>query len=397
MSTAGPPQGAQHRSAQREGSPLTTGPLAGIRIIEVGHMLAGPYCGLLLADMGAEVIKIEPPEGDIARKVSPHFIGPHNAYFTSLNRNKKSVVLDLASTEGRAALASLASTAHALVTNLRPSAIKKLGLTYEALATHNPKLVCVALTGYGLDGPYAESPAYDYVIQAITGVMSLTGDPSAPPTKAGYSAVDNSAGIVAALGLLAKIVEGRGGQVDVAMYDVMLSQLNYLAGATLNAGEVMERLANSSHPYMVPAQIFPTADGWLTLFITHDKFWQKFCNEVGRPAWTTDPLFATMAARRENRAPVLAAIGEVLLAASAADWVHRLAPLGVVASEIGSLSQALDSQLTRTRDMVVPLGDGEYPLRAVASPLKFDGHTPRYGLPPLLDQHHAEVLGSMTA
>jgi CoA:oxalate CoA-transferase len=374
-----------------------SGPLAGVRIIEVGHMLAGPYCGLLLADMGAEVIKIEPPEGDIARKVSPHYIGPHNAYFTSLNRNKKSVVLDLASPAGRAELEHIAASAQALVTNLRPSAIKKLGLTYDAMCACNPRLVCVALTGYGLDGPYAESPAYDYVIQAITGVMSLTGDPTAPPTKAGYSAVDNSAGIVAAMGLLAKMVEGKGGQVDVAMYDVMLSQLNYLASAALNAGEVVERLANSSHPYMVPAQIFPTADGWLTLFITHDKFWQTFCNEIGQPGWTTDPLFATMASRRENRGPVLAAIGDVLMRAPAADWVRRLVPLGVVASEIGTLAQALDSDLAHSRQMVVPLGDGSYPLRAVASPLKFNGFVPSYGLPPLLDQHHADVLGGVRA
>ena len=280
-----------------------SGPLAGIRVIEVGHMLAGPYCGLLLADMGAEVIKIEPPEGDIARKVSPHFVGPHNAYFASLNRNKKSVVLDLASSEGRAELEAIARDAHALITNLRPSAIKKLGLTYQGLRECNPKIVCVALTGYGLDGPFAENPAYDYVIQAVTGVMALTGDPSAPPTKAGYSAVDNSAGIMAAMGLLAKIVEGRGGQVDVSMHDVMMSQLNYLAGAALNTGEVVERLANSSHPYMVPAQIFPTADGWLTLFITHDKFWQKFCVEVGQPGWIDDPMFATMASRRAEPWP----------------------------------------------------------------------------------------------
>ncbi|UJW83089.1 CaiB/BaiF CoA transferase family protein [Hydrogenophaga sp. SL48] len=374
-----------------------SGPLAGVRIIEVGHMLAGPYCGLLLADMGAEVIKIEPPEGDIARKVSPHFIGPHNAYFTSLNRNKKSVVLDLASPAGRAELESIAASAHALVTNLRPSAIKKLGLTYDALRTCNPSLVCVALTGYGLEGPYAESPAYDYVIQAITGVMSLTGEPTSPPTKAGYSAVDNSAGIVAAMGLLAKLVEGKGGQVDVAMYDVMLSQLNYLAGAALNTGEVVERLANSSHPYMVPAQIFPTADGWLTLFITHDKFWRTFCNEVGQTGWITDPVFATMASRRENRSRVLAAIGEVLMQAPAAEWVRRLVPLGVVASEIGTLVQALDSDLARSRQMVVALGDGSHPLRAVASPLKFNGHVPSYGLPPLLDQHHADVLGGVRA
>ena len=374
-----------------------SGPLSGLRIIEVGHMLAGPYCGLLLADMGAEIIKIEPPEGDIARSVSPHFIGPHNAYFASLNRNKKSVVIDLASDAGRAQLHELVGRSQALVTNLRPSAIKKLGLTYSHLRQWNERIVCVALTGYGLDGPYAENPAYDYVIQALTGVMALTGDPAAPPTKAGYSAVDNSAGLVAAMGLLAKIVEGRGGQVDVAMYDVMLSQLNYLAGAALNTGEVVGRLANSSHPYVVPAQIFPTADGWLTLFITHDKFWQKFCREAGRPQWIADPQFATMASRRQNREVVLAAIGEVLLKNTAAEWVRRLAPLGVVAAEVGSLKQALDSDLTRSRDLVVTLGDGAQGLRAVASPLKFDGYTPRYGLPPLLDEHHDEVLGNVPA
>ncbi len=375
-----------------------SGPLAGIRIIEVGHMLAGPYCGLLLADMGAEVIKIEPPEGDIGRKVSPHFVGKHNAYFASLNRNKKSVVLDLASPEGRRELEHIASTAHALITNLRPSAIKKLGLTYDGLKHCNSKIVCTALTGYGLEGPYSDSPAYDYVIQALTGVMALTGDPSAPPTKTGYSAVDNSAGIMAAMGLLAKIVEGRGGQVDVAMYDVMLSQLNYLAGASLNAGEVMERLANSSHPYMVPAQIFPTSDGWLTLFITHDKFWQKFCAEIGKPDWMSDPVFATMASRRQNRAQVLAGISGVLLEAPASEWVRRLVPLGVVAAEVGTMAQALVSDLARSRDMIVPLGDGTQSLRAIGSAVKFDGFKPTYGMPPLLDEHHdAVVMGKAVA
>jgi CoA:oxalate CoA-transferase len=372
-------------------------PLAGIRVIEVGHMLAGPYCGLMLADLGAEVIKIETPEGDIGRSVSPHFVGPHNAYFASLNRSKKSVVLDLASEEGRAALGSIAESAHALVTNLRPSAIRKLGLTYEALRHCNPRLVCVALTGFGLDGPHADNPAYDYVIQALTGVMALTGDPDAPPTKAGYSAVDNSAGLVAALGLLAKIVQGQGGQVDVAMYDVMLSQLNYLAGAALNAGETVERLADSSHPYVVPAQIFPTADGWLTLFITHDKFWKIFCDEIGRPEWTVDVRFASMVGRRMHRAEVVAAVAHVLRGASAADWVRRLAPLGVVAAEVGTLNDALRGDIAAARGLVVSLGDGTLPLQAVACPIRFDGYVPRYGAPPLLNEHADELLGKVAA
>ncbi|CAJ96622.1 putative acyl-CoA transferase/carnitine dehydratase [Cupriavidus necator] len=370
-------------------------PLAGIRIIEVGHMLAGPYCGLMMTDLGAEVIKIETPEGDIGRTISPHFIGPHNAYFASLNRNKKSVVLDLASEAGTLALGRLLRQSHALVTNLRPAAVRKLGLTYEVLRQWNEQLVCVAVTGYGLDGPYSDSPAYDYVIQAMTGVMALTGDPAAPPTKAGYSAVDNSAGLVAAVGLLAKIVQGRGGQVDVAMYDVMLSQLNYLAGAALNAGETIERLADSSHPYLVPAQIFPTAKGWLTLFITHDRFWKTFCEEVDRPAWTTDPRFATMAGRRAHRAEVIPEIAEVLRSAPAAQWVRRLGPQGVVVSEVGTLNEALGSDITAARSLIVALGQGELPLRAVASPIRFSDYEPSYGLPPLLDEHRDEVLGKV--
>lgn len=369
-------------------------PLAGIRVVEVGHMLAGPYCGLMLADMGAEVIKIETAEGDIGRTVSPHFIGPHNAYFASLNRNKKSVVLDLTSDEGRQALGHIVAKSHALLTNLRPSTIRKLGLTYEALRSWNERLVCVALTGYGLDGPYSDNPAYDYVIQAMTGVMALTGDPAAPPTKAGYSVVDNSAGLVAAIGLLAKIVQGQGGQVDVAMYDVMLSQLNYLAGAALNAGETIERIADSSHPYVVPAQIFPAASGWLTLFITRDKFWKKFCDEVGHPEWAQEPRFATATARRKHRTEVIRAITEVLRGASAAEWVRRLSPLGIVAAEVSSLNDALRSEIVATRALVIPLGDGSLPLQAIASPIRFDGYAPSYGLPPLLDEHREEVLGS---
>lgn len=369
-----------------------SGPLEGVRIVEVGHMLAGPYCGLLLADLGAEVIKIEPVEGDIARRVSPYHIGPHNAYFASLNRNKKSVVLDLASDAGKDALGNILATSHALVTNLRPSAIKKLGLTYDALKVWNERLVCVALTGFGLEGPYAERPAYDYVIQAMTGLMAMTGDPSAPPTKAGYSAVDNSAGIMAAVGLLAKIVHGKGGQVDVAMYDVMMSQLNYLAGGALNAGERLQRLSNSSHPYIVPAQIFPTADGWLTLFITHDQFWEKFCIALDQKDWLTDPRFATMAGRREHRTHVIDSIGKVLLGASAKEWAQRLAPLGVVVAEIATLNDALENELTRYRKLVVQLGDGSVPLRAIGSPIKFSDAETVYGLPPLLDEHRSSVL-----
>jgi CoA:oxalate CoA-transferase len=367
------------------------GPLAGIRILEIGHMLAGPYCGMLLADLGADVVKIEPREGDIARRISPHAIGPHNAYFASLNRNKSSVVLDLASPQGQAALGRLARDAHALIVNLRPSAILKLGLTYEHLRVHNPKIVCVALTGYGLTSPYADRPAYDYVIQALTGVMAITGDPSGPPTKTGYSAVDNSAGMMGALGLLAQILSGRGGQLDVAMYDVMLSQLNYLAGAWLNAGEPAARHAHSAHPYIVPAQIFETQDSWLSLFITHDAFWRLFCEEAGRPDLVTDPRFATMAARRENRAATVAEVGAILRTAPTADWVARLAPLGVVVAGVETMEAALAGGMAEARDMVVAIPSEGGPIRAVGNPIKVVGTHTRYRAPPLLGEHDALV------
>jgi crotonobetainyl-CoA:carnitine CoA-transferase CaiB-like acyl-CoA transferase len=369
-----------------------TGPLAGIRILEIGHMLAGPYAGLLLADLGAEVIKIEGPSGDIARRVGPHSLGPHNLYFASLNRNKRSVVIDLAAAEGRAEFHELCRGAQALLVNLRPSAIKKLGLTYEALKGVNPRLVCVALTGFGLDSPYAERPAYDYVIQAMTGIMELTGDPGTPPTKAGYSAVDNSAGIMAALGLVAKIVDGKGGQVDVAMYDVMLSQLNYLASASLNAGEKSRRYPGSAHPYIVPAQTFRTRDGWLALFITHDEFWRRFCTEIGRPQWITREGFATMAARNANREEVVGAIAAVLVERDTKEWVRRLAPVGVVAAGVESLEDALSSEQARARSMVVEIAIENGTLRAVGNPIKVDREEGRYAPPPLLGEHDGVVL-----
>ena len=200
-------------------------------------MLAGPYCGMVLADLGAEVIKIEPPTGDIARSVGPNRVGPHNVYFASLNRNKRSVCLDLSDPRDQAVFARLASDADALITNMRPSAIRKLGLTYAAMRQWNERIVCLALTGFGLEGPHADRPAYDYVIQALTGIMAMTGDPGGAPTKTGYSVVDNSAGLMGAVGLLAKIIEGKGGQIDISLHDTMLSQMNYLAAAWLNAGE----------------------------------------------------------------------------------------------------------------------------------------------------------------
>jgi len=347
-------------------TPEGRGPLAGIRILEVGSYLAGPYATMLLADLGAEVIKIEPPGGEISRGVG-------SSYFASLNRNKSGISLDLTSRAGQQRLGELVAESHALLANLKPSAIRRLGLTYEALHRHNERIVCVAITGFGLHG--GDDPAFDYVVQAGTGIAAMTGDPDGPPTLPGYSSADNSTGLCAALGLLAKIVSGTGGQVDVSLRDVMLSQLNYHAAAYLNDGVEPQRRPNGAHSYYVPAQLFPTAGGYLALFITHDGFWTSFAAEAGIGG------FDTMAERANHRDEVLAVVTAALATDTAANWEQRLRGLGVPAAAVRTLAEALDA----TPDMVVTAGD----FRLVGSPIQVSGYQPGYRPPPGLGESPA--------
>lgn len=369
------------------------GPLAGIRVLEVGHILAGPFGGMLLADLGADVIKIEPIEGDLSRQVGSQFVGEHNVYFASINRNKRSVYIDLTTAEGRTELGALAVTAHALLVNMRPSTIRKLGLDYESMRHFNPKIVCVALTGYGLDGPAAEWPAFDYVIQAITGVASLTGEPDGPPTLAGYSAIDNSAGIMAALGLVSKVLEGKGGQVDVSLFDTILSQLNYKAAAYLNGGGAPARQPLGAHNFYVPAQLFETASGYLALFVTRDDVWRRLCGAIDRRDWAHDPRFETMHARFENRAELLDALAARLVQAPAVEWEGRLRPLGIPAGAVRELGEALDGDLVRSRGMVVSIETADGPVQVMGSPIRFDGAKTDYSAPPHLHEHTRDLLG----
>jgi CoA:oxalate CoA-transferase len=341
-------------------------------------MLAGPYATMLLADLGAEVIKLEPPGGDISRTVS-------DTYFASLNRGKRSVCLDLHTEAGQARLGELAAGAHALLANLKPSAIRRLGLTYAALRRWNERIVCVALTGFGLDG--GDDPAFDYVIQAATGVAALTGDPAGPPALPGYSAADNSAGLTAALGLLAQITSGRGGQVEVSMRDVMLSQLNYHAAAYLNHGTVPQRRPFGAHSHYVPAQLFPTAAGYLALFITHDGFWRSFAAEAGIDGFTA------VAERVARRAEVLAVVTAALATDTARGWEARLRLRGVPAAAVRTLPEALAAAPGAI--VTVPSGEeaGQAGFRLVGSPVRVAGDQPGYGPPPRLGEFGAGEHG----
>jgi crotonobetainyl-CoA:carnitine CoA-transferase CaiB-like acyl-CoA transferase len=386
---------SEHQSEAEERSSIkySKGPLAGMRVIEVGHVLAGPFATMLLADLGADVIKVESAAGDLSRQVGAEYVDGHNVYFASINRNKRSVHIDLTTSEGRQQLGELAGDAHALLVNMRPSSIRRLGLDYESLRRFNDKLVCVALTGYGLDGPAAEWPAFDYVIQALAGVAMLTGEPDGPPTLAGYSAVDNSAAIMAALALVAKVHEGVGGQVDVAMFDVLLAQLNYKAAAYLNGGSAPGRHPMGAHNFYVPAQLFETARGHLALFVTHDEFWRRLCTELGHADWADDDRFGTVHARFANRAELLSLLSAELRTATADEWAQRLRPLGLAVGAVVTLDEALDGDLVRDRGLVVAIDTDAGPLRLVGSPVRFSGTTPEYRPPPRLHEHTSDVLG----
>ncbi|MET9968760.1 CoA transferase, partial [Streptomyces sp. NPDC006356] len=313
--------------------------------------------------LGPEVTKVEPPGGDLSRQVS-------DAYFASLNRGKRSVRVDLTTRAGQDHLHTLVRDADALLVNLKPSAIHRFGLTYEHLKPYNERLVCVALTGWGMEA--GDEPAFDYVVQAATGIAALTGDPDGPPLLPGYSSADNSAGFAAALGLLAQVHSGRGGQIEVSLRDVMLSQLNYHAAAWLNDGRAPRRLGGA-HAYYVPAQLFPTADGHLALFVTHDGFWRALATEAGIEG------FATMAERAARRDEVVAAVTKALSADTATGWEARLRPLGVPAAAVRTLPEALD----QAPDAVVDAGGH----RLVGSPFRVAGYEPHYGSPPLLGEH----------
>jgi crotonobetainyl-CoA:carnitine CoA-transferase CaiB-like acyl-CoA transferase len=341
-----------------------SGPLAGIRVLEVGHMLAGPYATMMLADLGAEVTKIEPVGGDISRQVG-------DTYFASINRGKRSICLDLTSQAGQQRMHELVAESHALLVNLKPSAVRRLGLTYEALRLWNERIVCVAVTGFGLEA--GDDPAFDYVVQAATGVAALTGDPAGPPTLPGYSAADNSAGLTAALGLLAQLLSGRGGQIEVSLRDVMLSQLNYRISAYVNEGIEPRRLPSGAHSYYVPAQLFPTADGYLALFVTHDGFWRSFAGEAGIDG------FPTMAERSARREELLAVVSQALATDTALGWESRLRPLGVPAAAVRTLPEALAT----APDLLVTAGA----FRLVGCPIRVAGYEPDYGPPPRLGEH----------
>ncbi len=376
-------------------------PLEGVRILAVSQYGAGPYATLHLADLGAEVIKIEDRSagGDVSRGVIPYAADGDSLYFQSLNRNKKSITLNLKSEKGRALFRQLATKADAVFNNLRGDVPAKLGLTYEALKEVNPKIVTCSLSGFGTQGSMKAEPAYDYLLQAMLGHMSLTGAPDGPPEKYGVSMIDFSTGAMAAMGLMVGLFSaqrtGVGSDVDVSLFDTAASMLNYLAIWTLNEAYTPQKTHYSAHPSLVPSQLFPTRDGALVVMCNKEKFFPLLCEAIGAPHLATDPRYTTFALRLKNREALVEALVAIFQTHDTAHWLPLLAGR-VPAAPVNTVPQAMQMPLLAEREMIVSVDHpqrGE--VRMIGTPVKLSTHTPEYTAAPAMGAHNREIYGTL--
>jgi crotonobetainyl-CoA:carnitine CoA-transferase CaiB-like acyl-CoA transferase len=374
-------------------------PLADVRIIAVEQYGAGPWATLQLADLGAEVIKIEDPasKGDVGRYVPPFQEGEDSLFFETFNRNKKSVSLDLRISEGRRVLEDLIRRADALYSNLRGDQPAKLRLTYEDLKAINPRVVCVSLSGFGMTGPRANEPGYDYIMQAMAGWMSLTGSPDGPPTKSGLSLVDLSGGYVSALALLAGLHRARrdgvGGDADVSLFETALHQLMYVGTWTATGRWSPRRMADSAHPSIVPFQAFETADGWIIVACPKQKFWERLCELIDRSELLADERFSDFAARDRNREVLVPILAAALRRRTTADWARTLTAAGVPNGPVHEVAEALEDRQTAARGDVVAIDHPRFgPVRQVASPIRLSGPQAPPRRAPFRGEHTEEIL-----
>jgi len=353
-------------------------PLKGLRILAVEQYGAGPYGSMHLADLGAELIKIEsPPGGDVSRATGPYFLGEGDSlFFQTFNLNKRSLRLDLKAAEGREVFEKLVATADAVLNNLRGDQPEKLGLDHASLGKINPKIVCAHLSAYGRDNERAAWPGYDYLMQAEAGFMALTGEPGTPPARFGLSMVDYMTGTTMAMSLLAAIIgamrSGKGCDVDVSLFDVALHQLSYPATWYLNTGHRTERLERSAHPSTVPCQVYKTADGWVMVMCMLEKFWQTFIEGIGSPAWAAEERFAGFAARRASRLQLTPLVDAVLSTRPTAYWTEKFAGRIPIAPVL-DIAQALDNPYVQQVNMLQDVSHPEGPQRMLRNPVKIDG------------------------
>jgi crotonobetainyl-CoA:carnitine CoA-transferase CaiB-like acyl-CoA transferase len=376
-------------------------PLAGLLVADLTQNVAGPYCTQTLGDMGAQVVKVERPgRGDDARAWAPPYWGPESAAFMSVNRNKRSLAIDMKAPAGRAILERLVGRADILVQSLRAGAIEELGLGWEQARRINPRLVYCSITAFGTEGPYKDRPGYDPLMQAYGGLMALTGYPGQPPARVPVSIVDMGTGMWAVAAILAALRErdrsGRGAHVTTALFETALAWMTFPMGNYLASGEVQEP-QGSGIQMIAPYEAFPSRDAWVMIAAGSDALFAKCCEALGCPALAGDARFQTNPARVANRAALFEALAASTRAASTEDLLARLQKAGVPAAPILTLDQVAAEPQTEASGMLIPFKHPRVPdYRAVGLPIKWDGERPGVSrVPPLLGEHTAEVLAEL--
>jgi crotonobetainyl-CoA:carnitine CoA-transferase CaiB-like acyl-CoA transferase len=394
---------------------MTPAALDGIKVLDLSRVLAGPWCTQILADLGADVVKIERPGvGDDTRTWGPPFLKDEHGhdtdqatYFTSCNRNKRSVTIDMATPEGQALLKKMAAQADILVENFKTGGLRQYGLDYESLRAINPRLVYCSVTGFGHDGPHASRAGYDLMIQATTGMMSITGrpdgEPGGGPLRVGVALTDLFTGVYAATAILAAIEvrhrTGEGQHIDMALLDVGMAILANQASAFLNTGVAPQRQGNS-HPSLAPYQDFHTKDGAMLLAIGNNGQFARFCEAAGHPEWASDPRFATNTLRVRHREVLIPMMEAITRTRTTAEWIALLEDKAVPCGPINNIAQAFEDAQVKARGLAVTLprdaGDGISQIVGVASPLRLQGTPPVLRrAPPALGQHTDEVLAEL--
>jgi crotonobetainyl-CoA:carnitine CoA-transferase CaiB-like acyl-CoA transferase len=374
-----------------------THPLTGVRILELGQIIAGTYGCQVLSDLGAEVIKIESPEGDLGRIPS---VAPYkgvSALFLTFNRNKKSVVINLKTAAGQALFHDLVRVSDVVIDNFRGGVLKRLKADYETLSAINPRIIQCSVTGFGAEGAYKDYPALDIIIQAISGHMGITGEPGRPPARVGIPLADLSGGIFSCEAILAALYQrertGRGCSVETSMFDGMLNLLSYMGTHYLSTGEVPTP-QGSAHEFTVPWQAFRASDGYVVIATRQENFWRKLCGVLGEPGWADDPRFATNPKRLENRAVLVSLIEDILRTGTAADWLERLRAAEVPAAPVNNLDGAFAEPPVAEREMIVEYDHPDVGrVRLPGNPIKFDGMGRTISNPaPRLGEHTDAVL-----
>jgi CoA:oxalate CoA-transferase len=377
------------------------GPLKGVKVLDMTWALAGPYCTMILGDLGAEVIKVENPEagGDSARTNFP-FIQGVSSYFLSVNRGKKSITLNLRHPRGKEILLALAKKADVLVENFRPGVMDRLGLGYAAVREHNPGIIYAACSGFGQNSPYVRRPAYDVIVQGMGGTLSITGEAGGPPVRVGFSIGDIAGGIFTAVGVLsalhAREKNGEGQMVDVSMLDCQMALLENAFARFFATGEVPRRIG-SRHPVKTPFQAFPTQDGYMVVATPEENFWKKFCVAIGAPGLPEDGRFKDNASRTQNHAQLEEILNQITRTRKTSDWVDLMEKNDIPCGPVNSIDQIASDPHTAAREMIVQVKHSKAgmvkvvnsPLKLSKTPVKLEKASPELG------EHTDEILGDL--